>query len=227
MRKIYAIFLSNEQLNSLIHELEILQDKIKLDHKNIIANAPDPERLRGRVKIGNFSMINSEFPFVINSHNHNKIELGKFCSIGARTKFYSNPNHRADFVTTFPFRIVLSNTLSDLPDSMISHGDCIIVNDVWIGNDAHVMSGVTVGDGAVVGTNAVVTKDVPPYAIVGGVPAKIIKYRFSESHIEKLLEMKWWDWNLEHIAKCIYLLNSSEIDQLYDYYLRNIKKCRN
>ena len=91
-------------------------------------------------------------------------------------------------------------------------------NDVWIGENAHIMSGVTIGDGAIVGSEALVTKDIPPYAIVGGNPAKIIKYRFDEYTIEKLLKIKWWDFGEDELVKIIPLLLSTNIQELIRRY---------
>ncbi len=93
-------------------------------------------------------------------------------------------------------------------------GDIIIGNDVWIGYEAIIMAGVTVGDGAIIGTRAVVTKDVPPYTIVGGVPAKVIRKRFSDDVISTLLEAKWWDWPEEKIKKHISDIQSGQVNRL-------------
>lgn len=93
-------------------------------------------------------------------------------------------------------------------------GDTVIGNDVWIGYDATIMPGVTVGHGAIIATKAVVTKDIPPYAIVGGNPAKVIKMRFSESKVEKLLALAWWDWPIERITKNVKALVEGELDGL-------------
>lgn len=92
--------------------------------------------------------------------------------------------------------------------------DIVIGNDVWIGYDAVIMSGVTIGDGAIIGTRAVVTKDIPPYTIVGGVPAKPIRKRFSDEIISSLLEIKWWEWSEEKIKKNISAITSGCIDKL-------------
>ena len=95
-----------------------------------------------------------------------------------------------------------------------NRGDIVIGNDVWIGYEAVIMAGVTIGDGAIIGTRAVVTKDVPPYAIVGGVPAKPIRKRFSEDTIKMLMELRWWDWPEEKIAQNIHAIKSGYVEQL-------------
>ena len=93
-------------------------------------------------------------------------------------------------------------------------GDIIIGNDVWIGYEAVILSGVTIGDGAIIGTRAVVTKDIPPYTIVGGVPAKPIRKRFDDVTIARLLELKWWDWSEERIKTNLKIIQSGRIDEL-------------
>ena len=95
-------------------------------------------------------------------------------------------------------------------------GDLIIGNDVWIGYNATIMAGVTIGDGAIIATNATVVKDVPPYSIVGGNPAQIIKYRFDEAIREKLLQLKWWDWPIEKITANVHKLTGLELDELME-----------
>lgn len=104
----------------------------------------------------------------------------------------------------------------DVTKSWDNKGDIIIGNDVWIGYEAVILSGVTIGDGAIIGTRALVTKDVPPYTIVGGMPAKIIRKRFEEETINLLLEKKWWNWSREKIAKNIKNIQNGCIENLYD-----------
>lgn len=102
----------------------------------------------------------------------------------------------------------------NVADSWDNKGDIVVGNDVWIGYEAVILSGVTIGDGAVIGARAVVTKDVPPYTIVGGVPAKPIKKRFSDESIKKLQSIRWWDWPKEKIAENITAIQSGNIEQL-------------
>ncbi len=99
-------------------------------------------------------------------------------------------------------------------DAWDNRGDIVIGNDVWIGYEAVILSGVTIGDGAIIGTRAVVTKDVPSYTIVGGVPAKPIRKRFDEETIQKLEEIRWWDWEEERIKKNIQAIQSGDISML-------------
>lgn len=129
--------------------------------------------------------------------------------------------HHHNWGSTYPFGVYFSE-FSDDGNCRTSKGDVTIGNDVWLGYGATILSGVTIGDGVVVGANAVVTKDVPPYAIVAGNPARIVKYRFEQKIIDKFLEMKWWDWDYKHIYAAIPLLQSGEIDKLFAYYEQEV-----
>ena len=119
------------------------------------------------------------------------VVIGKFCSIAENVQILLGENHRADWITTFPFNTFLSD-YAYIKGHPMSKGNIVIGNDVWIGADVKIMSGVTIGDGAVLAANALVIKDVEPYTIVGGVPARVIKKRFSDEIIGRLLEIKWW-----------------------------------
>ncbi|WP_100074725.1 type B chloramphenicol O-acetyltransferase [Chryseobacterium camelliae] len=150
-----------------------------------------------------------------------KLIIGSFCSIGSGASFImaGNQGHRHDWISTFPFFYMSEeDNFRNAADGFQRSGDTVIGNDVWIGSEAMIMSGITVGDGAVIGSRALVTKDVEPYAVIGGNPAKTIKKRFSEEHIEKLLEMQWWHWDEELLKKAIPLLCDRNIDALYDLY---------
>jgi len=129
------------------------------------------------------------------------VKIGKFCSIADGVKILSGGEHGHRMrVANYPIRAHMLN-IKSYPDAL-SRGPVVIGNDVWLGSHALILSGVNIGDGAVVGAGAVVVKDIPPYAIVVGNPAKIIGYRFSEEIIMKLLEIKWWNWNDERIISC-------------------------
>ncbi|MNJ59998.1 Virginiamycin A acetyltransferase [compost metagenome] len=145
-----------------------------------------------------------------------KLIIGKFCSIAPETRFMMDGgNHRMDG-STFPFNLFgngweeFTPTLEELPIK----GDTIIGNDVWIGRRATIMPGVRIGDGAIVGAEAVVTKDVEPYTIVGGNPAKEIRKRFSPDVIQELLEIKWWDRDIELIQQNIGAIVSGDMNIL-------------
>ncbi len=147
--------------------------------------------------------------------NHERLTIGKFCSIACGAKFlFNSANHALGSLSTYPFPIFFEEwglPVEDIPRAWDNKGDIVIGNDVWIGYEAVILAGVTVGDGAVVGTRAVVTKDVPPYTIVGGVPAKPIRKRFSEAVIDRLLALQWWDWPEERIAASLEAIQSGDI----------------
>jgi virginiamycin A acetyltransferase len=131
-----------------------------------------------------------------------RLVIGKFCSLAADTKFLMNGgNHPTTWATTYPFPIFGNGWESAMPASWPNKGDTIVGNDVWIGYGCTIMPGVTIGDGAIVASCSVVTKDVPPYAIVGGNPAQLIRRRFDDATIARLLELHWWDWDIATITK--------------------------
>lgn len=145
-----------------------------------------------------------------------KLHIGKYCSIAGNVQFFLGGDHRTDWITTYPFAELMPNNYT-IPGSPKSKGDIVIGNDVWIGNDAKIMSGVHIGDGAVIAGSAVVTKDVAPYAVVGGVPAKLIKYRMPIAKIDQLVRLAWWDWPLDKIAEAIPILQSGYVDALFEF----------
>ncbi len=125
------------------------------------------------------------------------ISVGQFCSVGPEVIIFSKADHPLDLPSTFPFRTLLADVGQNV--DAVTKGAVVIGNDVWIGARAMILSGVTVGHGAAIAAGAVVSSDVPDYAIVGGVPAKVISYRFSPDQIKALLAIAWWDWPLEKI----------------------------
>ena len=145
-----------------------------------------------------------------------KLIIGKFCMIASDVKFIMNgANHLTDSLTAYPFAI-FGNGWENAMDnrSYPKKGDINVGNDVWIGYNATIMAGVTIGDGAIIATNSTVLKDVEPYSIVGGNPAKMIKKRFSDELTLKLLELKWWNWDIERITTNIQNLTDNEFDKL-------------
>ena len=156
-----------------------------------------------------------------------KLIIGSFCSIGTGASFImaGNQGHRHDWISSFPFFYMSDiEAFNKSIDGFERAGDTVVGNDVWIGSEAMIMSGVKIGDGAVIGSRALVTKDVAPYTIVGGNPAKVIKKRFSEQNIAMLLEIKWWDWDEEHLSEVIPIICSDKIELLYEYYHNNVNK---
>ncbi len=145
-----------------------------------------------------------------------KLIIGKFCMIASDVKFIMNgANHLVDAVSTYPFAIFGEDWAGAMDNKTYPHkGNIVIGNDVWIGYNATIMAGVKIGDGAIIATNSTVTKDVPPYTIVGGNPAKEIKKRFSDDEIATLLELKWWDWEMEKITRALPLLTDKDVGGL-------------
>jgi len=152
-------------------------------------------------------------------HPGRKLKIGKFCSIALGVTIFLGLNHRSDLITTYPFTAFPDNWprakfLKGEEVDAISRGDVIIGNDVWIGYGATILSGVKIGDGAVVGAMAVVTRDVEPYCIVAGNPARTIGKRFDDDTIRKLLEIRWWDWPIEKINANLEIICSNIISEM-------------
>lgn len=148
--------------------------------------------------------------------NKEKLIIGKYCSIACGAKFmFTSGNHKMASLSTYPFPLFDEEwglNGANITDAWDNNGDIVIGNDVWIGYEAVIMQGVHIGDGAIIGTRAVVTKDVAPYTIVGGVPAKEIRKRFSEDVIEKLLELQWWNWDDEKVQRNLHYIMSGNIN---------------
>ncbi|MDE7390506.1 MAG: CatB-related O-acetyltransferase [Lachnospiraceae bacterium] len=180
------------------------------------------------IEVGNYTMyndfVNDPTEFQQNNvlyHypiNGDKLIIGKFCSIACGAKFlFNSANHTMASLSTYPFPLFVEEwqlEKNNVTEAWDNKGDIIIGNDVWIGYEAVILAGVTIGDGAIIGTRAVVTKDVPPYTVVGGVPAKPIRKRFDDETIAKLLKLKWWDWSEEKIAQNIQVIKSGHVEQL-------------
>lgn len=143
-----------------------------------------------------------------------KLTIGSFCSIASNCNIFLGGNHRTDWVTTFPFGHIHNHQFNKFNGRghPATKGNVTIGNDVWIGANVTVMSGVTIGDGAVIANNSHVVKNVEPYSLVGGNPAKLIKHRFTPEQIEKLLQIQWWNWDDKKINAFTPLLCSENID---------------
>ena len=150
--------------------------------------------------------------------NGDRLKIGKFCSIACGAKFlFTSANHALGSLSTYPFPIFFEEwglDAKDIRQAWDKRGDIVIGNDVWIGFEAVILSGVTVGDGAIIGSRTVVTKDVPPYTIVGGAPARPIRRRFEDAVIEKLEALRWWDWDEEAIRRAIPAIQSGDLAAL-------------
>lgn len=147
-----------------------------------------------------------------------KLIIGNYVCIasGVVILMGGNHNHHPEWITVYPF-------MEQIGQSFEPKGDTVIKSDAWIGMNAMIMPGVTIGEGAIVAAGSVVSKDVPPYTIVGGNPAKEIKKRFTDSEINMLMEMRWFDWDREKVERAIPLLSSSSIGLLYDFYNSEVK----
>ena len=180
--------------------------------KNIIKNP--------NIKVGDYTYYD-DFENVANFEKNvkyhfdfvgDKLIIGKFCMIASAVTFIMNgANHLTDAISSYPFAIFGKDWQGAMDGkSYPLKGDTIIGNDVWIGYNATLMPGVRIGDGAIIASNATVTKNVAPYSIVGGNPAKLIRKRFSDSDIQTLLELRWWNWPIEQITENLNLLTGED-----------------
>lgn len=159
--------------------------------------------------------------FLLPDEGVDKLVIGSFCSIGSGAAFImaGNQGHRSDWISTFPFFWMSQvPAFAGAENGFRPAGDTVIGNDVWIGSEAIIMPGITIGEGAVIGTRALVTRDVEPYAIVGGNPAKVIRKRFDDADIARLLEARWWDWDDEKLRRAMPLLTNGDVAALHRHW---------
>lgn len=135
--------------------------------------------------------------------------VGKYCSIAGDVTIFLGGEHRIDTVASYPF--YERDGIAATPNAY-SKGDVTIGSDVWIGQGVTILSGVTIGDGVTIGAQAVVASDVPPYAVVAGNPARLLRYRFSDREIEQLLEVKWWEWERGRVEQFAGMLSENDVD---------------
>ena len=195
------------------------------DQQTVYLNAviKDPQ-----IEVGDYTIYNDFIadPLLFEKNNvlyhypihREKLIIGKFCSIACGTKFLFNcANHTLKSLSTYTFPLFYKEwelEKSNITTAWDNKGDIVIGNDVWIGYEAVIMAGVHIGDGAIIAARAVVTKDVPPYTIVGGTPAKEIRKRFDAEVIEQLLIQKWWDWSTDKIHQCLPYIAEGKLDEL-------------
>lgn len=150
------------------------------------------------------------------SFSKEKLIIGKFCALATKTKFItSSANHKLDGFSTFPFGIFGRGWEKEMDMSLLANkGDTIVGNDVWFGYDSTILPAVKIGSGSIIAAKAVVVKDVPPYAIVAGNPAKIVKMRFDKNIIDELLKISWWNWPIDIISKNIKYIIGSDIEKM-------------
>lgn len=185
----------------------------------VVGEQPDPVQVaieRGLLTMGRHSY---DPPTVLTYPPvETKVVIGGFCSIAKDVQFLLGGNHRIDTVTTFPLRAVLELPGAFEDGTPWSKGDAVVGNDVWIGRGARILGGVTIGDGAVVAAYSVVTRDVPPYALVGGDPARHIRWRFEPDQIAALLRIAWWDWPDPLIVERADDLTSPDLGRFIERY---------
>ena len=195
------------------------------DNQTVYLNAviKDPQ-----IEVGDYTIYNDFVanPLLFEKNNvlyhypihREKLIIGKFCSIACGTKFLFNcANHTLTSLSTYTFPLFYEEwelEKSNITTAWDNKGDIVIGNDVWIGYEAVIMAGVHIGDGAIIAARAVVTKDVPPYTIVGGTPAKEIRKRFDAEVIQQLLMLKWWDWSADNIRQCLPYIMEGKINEL-------------
>ena len=190
---------------------------------NLNAVIKDPQ-----IAVGNYTIYNDFVadPLLFEKNNvlyhypihRERLIIGKFCSIACGTKFLFNcANHTLKSLSTYTFPLFYEEwelEKSNITTAWDNKGDIVIGNDVWIGYEAVIMAGVHIGDGAIIAARAVVTKDVPPYTIVGGTPAKEIRKRFDAEVIQQLLILKWWNWSTDKIRQCLPYIAEGKMDEL-------------
>jgi virginiamycin A acetyltransferase len=203
---------------NLIYPREPFKDTVYL--KSVIKNP--------NIIVGDFTMyhdwVNDPAQFEKNNvlyHypiNNDKLIIGKYCSVACGAKFmFTSGNHAMKSLSTYAFPIFFNEwdlDWKDITKAWDNKGDIVIGNDVWIGYESVIMQGVHIGDGAIIGTRAVVTKDVPPYTIVAGVPAKPVKKRFDDKTIDKLMAIQWWDWSPEKVKEKLHLIMNGDIENI-------------
>ncbi len=155
-----------------------------------------------------------------------KLIIGKFCMIASGVNFIMNgANHLSESISAYPFAIFGGDWKNAMEGKAYpTKGNTIIGNDVWIGHNVTIMPGIHIGDGSIIATKATVTKNVEPYSIVGGNPSQLIRKRFDTAQIQILLEIKWWDWDIDQITKHVSYLTDNKFEELLSIYNRIIKK---
>lgn len=187
---------------------ELLREQIRVSNQNKYA-------IKGLVEVGDFTYGVPQINFIRHKNAH--ITIGKFCSFANGVKLFAGGEHHKEYVSTYPFSMFFRGRYS-VGTHAEAKGPITIGNDVWFGADAKVMSGVTIGDGAIIGAGAVVAKNIPPYAIVAGNPAKIISFRFDNETIKRLLDIKWWNWDYSMLDKAVPYIQSSNMEALFTLY---------
>jgi chloramphenicol O-acetyltransferase type B len=169
-----------------------------------------------------FGFASYGLPEVDDWHEGSVLKIGSFCSIAQGVRILLGGNHRSDWLSTYPFPVMFHD-LKHIKNYSVTRGDVVIGSDVWICTGAIILSGVTIGHGAIIAAGSVVSRDIPPYGIYAGNPAKLLKFRFSPEIINTLLSSEWWSWPQEELLECSYFLCSSDIESFIEYV--NNRKC--
>jgi acetyltransferase-like isoleucine patch superfamily enzyme len=188
-----------------------IKSRLKKDEASIFTNQ---DRNFAKFAIGDWTYGK---PIIYDWGKETKLTIGKFCSLADGVKILLGGEHRMDWVSTYPF-VLLFEGAREARGHPSTKGDIVIGNDVWIGSHAIILSGVTIGDGAVIGAGSVVCKDVAPYSIVAGNPARQIRSRFDEVTNQSLLKMAWWNWPIAKIEEALPLILSGDIKLFIDRY---------
>lgn len=190
-----------------LHNWEVDKDMIKLDKTT-------------RITVSGNDEVNSKVFYEDITKNEAKLTIGKFCSISTRVSFFLGGNHNIKRISTW---LPDLNMKFDKSRDLLTNGNIIIENDVWIGMNVMIISGVRIGSGSVIGAGSVVSKDVEPYSIVVGNPARVIKKRFTDEQIDTLLKSEWWNWNYDTIKENSEIIFGESFEK-FEELARNIKK---
>lgn len=201
--------------SKLQRQLQKFLDKLRGKKK---LNKPARTRIKFEKLYPEFQMGRHTYgvPIVHDWDNGTTLSIGAYCSIAENAEILLGGNHRMDWISTYPFPAFFPEA-HHIRNHTVSRGDVIIGSDVWLCSNCLILSGVNIGHGAVVASGAVVTRDVEPYAIVAGNPARVIRYRFDEPTRKALLEAAWWDWPEEEVKQVINKLCSENIDDFLAY----------
>jgi chloramphenicol O-acetyltransferase type B len=191
-----------------LHKWKVSEDMIKLDKTT-------------RITVSENDLVNSKVFYEDLTKHDAKLTIGKFCSISTRVSFFLGGNHNIKRISTWLPEL---NMKFDQTRDLLTNGDIIIENDVWIGMNVMIMSGVKIGNGSVIGAGSVVSKDVEPYSIVVGNPAKVIKKRFTDDQIDILLKSEWWNWDhsiIRENSEIIFGESFEKFEELTKIYGKN------
>lgn len=187
--------------------------------KNILFPTDEPYFMRHNKRYSAYEIGEGTYgyPEIVFYDAGAKLKIGRYTQIAPKVTILLGGEHHHDWVSAYPFSLLIDEA-KDLPGYPFHKGDVVIGNDVWIGYDALILSGVKIGDGAVIAARSLVTKDVEPFSIVGGIPAKHLRFRFSADLIKSLSEIAWWNWSEEEVSRARHLIQSPNIEEFIQKY---------